>query len=249
MTRTTFPDPSPSPGLDDPGADPILSGRGLRKSYGEAAVLHDVDIDVHRGRALAIVGPSGSGKSTLLHVLAAVLPPDEGRVTLDGRRVDDRSEKLRAGLRRTTFGFVFQQGLLVPELDADENVALPSLLGGVRRGTALAAAREWLDRLGIGDLAARRPGEMSGGQMQRVAVARALAHEPAVVFADEPTGALDVDTAAETADLLFAATRSSGAALVVITHDMTLAGRADDAVSIRRGVLEPVRLTSAGVAA
>lgn len=249
MTRTTSPAAPPSPGLTDPVPGPILSGRGLRKSYGEATVLHDVDLDVHRGRSLAIVGPSGSGKSTLLHVLAAVLPPDAGQVALDGRRIDDRSEKLRAELRRTTFGFVFQQGLLVPELDADENVALPSLLGGVRRGPALAAARSWLERLGIGDLASRRPGEMSGGQMQRVAVARALAHEPTVVFADEPTGALDVDTAAETADLLFAATRSSGAALVVITHDMTLAGRADEAVSIRRGVLEPVRLTSAGVAA
>ncbi|WP_022930463.1 ABC transporter ATP-binding protein [Patulibacter americanus] len=229
-------------------APPILSGRGLRKGYGDAPVLHDVDVDVHRGRALAIVGPSGSGKSTLLHVLAAVLAPDAGTVHVDGRRVDDRSEKTRAALRRSTFGFVFQQGLLVPELDADENVALPMLLDGAPRNRAIRTAREWLGRLGIGDLAGRRPGEMSGGQMQRVAVARALAHEPAVVFADEPTGALDTDTAEATADLLFAAARSTGAALVVITHDLGLAARADEAVAIRRGVLEPAALAPVAVA-
>ncbi|WP_210494080.1 ABC transporter ATP-binding protein [Patulibacter sp. SYSU D01012] len=237
---------APGPGA---GTPPLLTGRGLTKGYGGAPVLHGVDVDVHRGRALAIVGPSGSGKSTLLHVLAAVLPPDDGAVVLEGRRIDDRGERARAALRRSTFGFVFQQGLLVPELDADENVALPMLLGGASRGPALRTAREWLGRLGIGDLVARRPGEMSGGQMQRVAVARALAHGPAIVFADEPTGALDTDTAAETADLLFATVRESGSALVVITHDLALAARADDAVSIRRGALEPVVLEPATVAA
>ncbi|WP_431917834.1 ABC transporter ATP-binding protein [Amycolatopsis tucumanensis] len=218
-----------------PQGSVVLSGRGLVKRYGEHVALAGVDVDIHAGEALAVVGPSGSGKTSLLHVLAGILRPDGGEILLDGRRVDQLSETKRSELRRTEFGFVFQQGMLVAELSAEENVALPMLLGGAKRREAIGAAREWLGRLGLRGREGSRPGELSGGQAQRVAIARALTHRPKVIFADEPTGALDTRTGKDTMDALLVAASDSGTSVVIVTHDVELAASLPRTVTIRDG--------------
>jgi putative ABC transport system ATP-binding protein len=217
---------------------PLLSARGLVKRYGRQHALAGVDIDIQAGEVLAIVGPSGSGKTSLLHVLAGILRADEGETTLAGKRIDQLSETKRSELRRTEFGFVFQSGMLVGELTAEENVALPLLLGGRDRTGAIAVAREWLDRLGLAGKEGRRPGELSGGEAQRVAIARAIAHRPRVIFADEPTGALDTKTGHATVHALISSARATGTAVVVVTHDRELAAAIPRTVSIRDGRIE-----------
>ncbi|MFC4005323.1 ABC transporter ATP-binding protein [Prauserella oleivorans] len=214
---------------------PALSGRGLVKRYGTQYALAGVDIDISPGEAVAIVGPSGSGKTSLLHVLAGILPADDGEVYLAGRRIDSLSEARRSELRRTEFGFVFQSGRLVAELSAEENAALPLLLHGRSRSAALAEARQWLGRLGLAGKESRRPGELSGGEAQRVAIARALGHRPSVIFADEPTGALDTRTGRDTTDALLGAAAETGAAVVIVTHDRDLAESVPRRVAIRDG--------------
>ncbi|GAA3441291.1 ABC transporter ATP-binding protein [Planomonospora venezuelensis] len=204
------------------------------KRFGPAVALAGVGLAVG-GEAVAIMGPSGSGKSTLLHCLAGIMKPDGGEVRLLGQRVDTMRERERSALRRTRFGFVFQFGQLLPELPAEENVALPLMLGGVRRGEAVRRAREWFGPLGLGGMEGRRPGELSGGQAQRVAIARALVTRPAVVFADEPTGALDQATGHDTMRLLVEATRGNDASLVVVTHDPQVARWCDRTVEVRDG--------------
>jgi putative ABC transport system ATP-binding protein len=169
----------------------LLQARGVVKSYGRNPAVRGVSMEIDEGELVAVTGPSGCGKSTLLHCLAAILRPDSGEVTYRGHRVDTWSEKARAKLRRTEFGVLFQFGQLVADLTAAENASLPLLLAGAGRREARTAALRWLDRLGVADVADTRPGEMSGGQQQRCAVARALITEPRVLFADEPTGALD----------------------------------------------------------
>jgi putative ABC transport system ATP-binding protein len=165
------------------------------------------------------MGPSGSGKSTLLHCLAGILVPDGGEVRCDGARLDTLGEEARTRLRGDTFGFVFQFGQLVPELTAPENVALPLLLGGARRAAALARARPWFPRLGLDGLEPRRSGELSGGQAQRVALARALVAGPKVLFADEPTGALDSLAGEQVMDLLVGTAREAGTTVILVTHE------------------------------
>jgi putative ABC transport system ATP-binding protein len=224
---------------DQEAQHPVLAGRGLVKRYGEVHALDGVDITVRAGDVVAIVGPSGSGKSSLLHVLSGVLPADAGEVFLSGRPITTLGETQRSVLRRSAFGFVFQSGLLVAELTAEENAALPLLLSGVARADAMGAARDWLARLGLDGLERRRPGELSGGQAQRVAIARALVHRPRVVFADEPTGALDTTTGQEMVTSLLEAVRQTGAALVVVTHDQTVADRAQRVVEMRDGRVSP----------
>ncbi|NIH77741.1 ABC transporter ATP-binding protein [Amycolatopsis viridis] len=226
-----------------PQGSAVLSGRELVKHYGEQVALAGVDIDIHAGEAIAVVGPSGSGKTTLLHVLAGILRPDTGEITLNGRRVDQLSETGRSELRRTEFGFVFQSGMLVAELSAEENVALPMLLAGVKRRAALGAAREWLGRLGLAGREGSRPGELSGGQAQRVAIARALTHQPKVIFADEPTGALDTRTGKDTMKALLDAASAAGTAVVIVTHDVELAASLPRTVTIRDGrIAQPVEV-------
>ncbi|AHH95871.1 ABC transporter ATP-binding protein [Kutzneria viridogrisea] len=217
--------------------EPILIGRAVVKRYGEVHALAGVDISIGAGEVLAIVGPSGSGKTTLLHVLAGILPADGGEVFLAGRPISGLGEAERSKLRRTEFGFVFQSGMLVAELTADENVALPMLLAGRAKGESMAAAGEWLAKLGLLGLSSRRPGELSGGQAQRVAIARALAHRPKVIFADEPTGALDTRTGQETVSALLEAASATGAAVVIVTHDPAIAARAHRVVEIRDGLI------------
>ena len=226
---------------------PVLIGAALRKSFGGTVALDGVDIAVEAGESVAVMGPSGSGKSTLLHCLAGVLAPDGGIVALEGRRIDKMDERRKSALRRSRFGFVFQDGQLLPELPADENVALPLMLGGVGRHEAVGRAREWLGRLGLSGMERRRPGQLSGGQAQRVAVARALVIGPSVVFADEPTGSLDQSTGGETLELLVGSTRGQNAALIVVTHDPEVARHCHRTVEVRDGRLR--ERASAGASA
>lgn len=214
-----------------------LSARNLSKSYGPVRALAEVDLDIPPGQTVAIMGPSGSGKSTLLHCLSGILVPDSGDVTLGGDAVSALRDRERSLLRRRRFGFVFQDGQLLPELPARENVALPLLLIGIHRNQALQAADHWLGKLGLAGMENRRPGELSGGQAQRVAIARALIHEPEVVFADEPTGALDQATGHEVMQILTATTASSGSTLVVVTHDDEVAGWCQRLVEIRDAMI------------
>lgn len=205
----------------------LLAGRGLHKSFGWTPALRVVDIWLDEGEVLAVMGPSGSGKSTLLHCLAGILTPDHGEVIFDGRRVDRMLDNQRSRLWRGEFGFVFQFGQLVPELPVRENIAFPLMLGGKSRRAALAEAAKWLPRLGPEDVADRLPGEVSGGQGQRVAVARALVAGPRVIFADEPTGSLDSVAADQVMELLVATAKGEGASVVLVTHEPRVAAYAD----------------------
>ena len=213
----------------------VLSGLGLVKSYGHTTVLHEASLEVDRGESVAVMGPSGSGKSTLLYCLSGVVTADRGDVVFDGARVNALSDARRAELRRSAFGFVFQFPGLLPELAADENVALPLMLAGTHRRQAVTRARELFPALGLEGLERRRPGELSGGQAQRVGIARALVLEPAVVFADEPTGALDTETGDDVMSLLVSTVLDRRSALVVVTHDERVAERCDRIVRVVDG--------------
>ena len=221
-----------------------LAAHTLSKSYGPIRALADVTFDIPSGQAVAIMGPSGSGKSTLLHCLSGILVPDAGEVSLGGESVSGLKDKHRSLLRRRRFGFVFQDGQLLPELPARENVALPLLLTGIPRNRALKTADEWLGKLGLAGMENRRPGELSGGQAQRVAIARAVIHEPEVVFADEPTGALDQTTGHEVMQILTATTARSGASLVVVTHDDEVARWCQRLIEIRDAMVHDDQLIS-----
>jgi putative ABC transport system ATP-binding protein len=214
----------------------VLVGDDLHKAFGLTQALRGASIALDEGEVVAVMGPSGSGKSTLLHCLAGLLTPDRGEVRLAGRRIDDLPDRERVNLRRTVFGFVFQFGQLVPELPAVENIALPLLLAGRRRKQALATAAPWLSRLGLDGLGERLPGELSGGQGQRVAMARALVANPRVVFADEPTGSLDSVAADEVVELLVDAARDQGTSALMVTHEPRVAAWADRTVLVRDGV-------------
>ena len=224
----------------------ILEARDVSLSFGSTPALRGADLAIQEGEVLAIMGPSGSGKSTLLHCLAGILVPDAGEVHFDGRRVDSLAETARSALRRDSFGFVFQFGQLVPELTAEENVALPLLLNGVRRAKALAEARPWFAKLGLDGLQGRRSGELSGGQAQRVALGRGLVARPRVLFADEPTGALDSLTGEQVMDLMVTATREQGTTVVLVTHEPRVAAYADREVVVRDGKVHS--LTAGAVA-
>jgi putative ABC transport system ATP-binding protein len=218
----------------DPAA-PVVEARDLTLSFGETPALRGASISVGAGELVAVMGPSGSGKSTLLHCLAGILVPDTGEVWFAGRRVDTLRESERSELRRNRFGFVFQFGQLVPELTAEENIALPLLLNGVGRPQALGQARGWFDRLDLGGLERRRSGELSGGQAQRVALARGLVALPDVVFADEPTGSLDSLAGEQVMELLVGAARDQGTTVVLVTHNPRVAAYADREVIVRDG--------------
>jgi putative ABC transport system ATP-binding protein len=215
----------------------IIEARGLVLSFGETPALRGASLSVERGEVLAVMGPSGSGKSTLLYCLAGILSPDAGVVCFDGQRLGDLREKDRSRLRRDRFGFVFQFGQLVPELTAEENVALPLLLGGMPRGEALTAARSWFERLGLEGMERHRTGEMSGGQSQRVALARGLVAQPDVLFADEPTGSLDSLNGELVMDLLTRTAREQGSTVILVTHEARVAAYADREVVVRDGLV------------
>jgi putative ABC transport system ATP-binding protein len=219
----------------------MLEAIDLHKRFGRTVALDGASLAVSPGEVVAVVGPSGSGKSTLLHCAAGILRPDAGQIVFDGQRVERMSESARSALRRSAFGFVFQFGQLVPELTAAENIALPVMLGGTSRRGALAEAKRWLAQLDLAAVAGKRPGELSGGEGQRVAVARALAHRPRVVFADEPTGSLDSLSGELVMNLLVGLAGDEGAAIVIVTHDARTAAYARRDVVVRDGrVVTPV---------
>lgn len=220
-----------------PGDGPILEAKEAMLSFGETPALRGANLTVARGEILAVMGPSGSGKTTLLHCLAGILVPDSGQVWFAGARTDALREQERSTLRRDHFGFVFQFGQLVPELSAEENVALPLLLGGMRRAQALHEARSWFERLGLSGMERHRSGEMSGGQAQRVALARGLVAQPEVLFADEPTGSLDSLTGELVMELLTDAARHQGTTVVLVTHEARVAAYADREVVVRDGIV------------
>jgi putative ABC transport system ATP-binding protein len=223
----------------------LLEARGLIKSYGPTHALAGVDLTIDQGSSVAIMGASGSGKTTLLHTLAGIITPDSGTVRLTTPngpvQIESLGEKERSTLRRTTFGFVFQQGLLIPELTALENTALPLMLNGMKRQAAEQHAAAWLASLGLSAMLQRRIGELSGGQAQRVAIARAQVAGPAVVFADEPTGALDSATSADVMAALIGSTSAQGRTLVVVTHDETVAAQCGRIVRVRDGRVVELR--------
>ena len=227
--------------IEPQAASALLSTQGITKNFGQVRALAGVTVTIARGETVAIMGPSGSGKSTLLHCLSGVLVPDHGTVTFDGQVVSSLRDRERSHLRLTRFGFVFQDGQLIPELSARENVALPLMLTGTSRGRALGTADGVLERLGLADLRHRRPGDMSGGQAQRTAIARALAGQPDVVFADEPSGALDQATGHEMMQLLTTTVAMSGASLVLVTHDLNVARWCSRLIEIRDGLVHADR--------
>jgi putative ABC transport system ATP-binding protein len=213
----------------------IVEARDLVRSFGETSALRGTSLSIKRGEIVAVMGPSGSGKSTLLHCLAGILVPDSGAVYFDGQQVDAMREAERSRLRRDRFGFVFQFGQLVPELTAEENVALPLLLGGTHRDAALREARTWFERLDLRGMERHRTGEMSGGQCQRVALARGLVAHPDVLFADEPTGSLDSLSGELVMGLLTRAAREQGSTVILVTHEPRVAAYADREVIVRDG--------------
>ncbi len=225
---------------------PVLEARGLVKDYlggdGSAIrVLSGLDVVIAPGEFVAIIGASGSGKSTLLHLLGALDTPGSGEIILDGQAYADVPPDALAGLRNRKIGFVFQFHHLLRDFTALENVMLPLLIAGTPVGGAVERARSVLDALGLGPRLQHRPGMLSGGEQQRVAVARALVAEPVVVLADEPSGNLDPANAERLHQLLAAVSRQQGRALVVVTHNRALADLADRVLALHDGVLAAPR--------
>lgn len=216
-----------------------LSAHALTKRYGGRAVFDGLDLDVRSGEFVALVGRSGAGKSTLLHLLSGIDVPDAGRVRLGDVELTALDEPQRTALRRQRIGLVFQAFNLVPSLSAVDNVRLPMELVGTSPSQAQRAALATLDALGLAGLADRFPEQLSGGEQQRIGVARALAHSPGLVLADEPTGSLDLENAGAVIDLLAAACRQRGATLVLVTHSQDVMDRADRLLRLVDGRLEP----------
>ena len=220
----------------------VLRGVGRTYRQGENAleVLRDVNLTLHPGEIVALVGPSGSGKSTLLHIAGLLDLPDKGDVFIGGKRCAKLDEAARTMLRRTAVGFVYQFHYLLPEFSAAENVALPQRIAGVNPGNAINVASELLNRLGLKDRLHHRPGELSGGEQQRVAICRAVANNPRVLLADEPTGNLDPETSEKVFGELMSLARTQKVACLIATHNMDLAKRMDRAVTMDGGQIKDV---------
>ncbi len=224
------------------GPGPVLRARGLRKRYGagESAVdaLRGVSLELAAGEFVAVVGPSGCGKSTLLHLCGGMDRPTEGTLAVDGIDLADLDDEALTALRRDRVGFVFQFFNLLPTLTLAENIALPLLLAGVPRGAGLARAGEGARRVGLAHRLEHHPAEVSGGELQRAAVARALVHRPALVIADEPTGNLDTENGGRVLSLLRGLNRETGVTVLLATHDAALAAAADRVLRLRDGAEE-----------
>ena len=228
----------------------ILVAEGVRKIYRSGAdsivALHGLDLIVPHGQFVAVMGPSGSGKTTLLNCVSGLDEIDAGRVLVDGLSIHELSDKERTKHRAKEMGFIFQAFNLIPVFTATENVELPLLLAGVREADARIRARDTLDRVGLGHRLDRRPMELSGGEQQRVAVARALAGEPRIVWADEPTGNLDSEMAAAVIELL-GELHAEGLSIILVTHDPTVAAHADRLITVRDGRLVEDKLLAGPV--
>jgi ABC-type lipoprotein export system ATPase subunit len=220
----------------------MVEARGVEKEYAAGGVrvraLRGVDLSIPRGEIVAIMGPSGCGKTTLLNCLSGLDEFDEGEVFVGGESISGMSDRKRTRLRAEKMGFIFQSYNLIPVLSALENVELPLLVAGAKPKEARRRAESVLETVGVPEQAGKRPNEMSGGQQQRVTVARALVNQPSIVWADEPTGALDSETSGEIVDLLVKLNREQGQTFVLVTHDVSVAARAHRTVRMRDGLIE-----------
>ena len=228
-----------------PFAEGILRAEGVHKAFGDTKALDGISLEVAAGELVAIMGPSGSGKSTLVHSLAGIIPVDAGSITYRSTELSRLSDNERTTLRRTDFGFVFQFGQLLNELSCLDNVALPLLLNRTSHDEAYRTAAQRLAELGLTDQSDKLVGELSGGQAQRVAVARALVHRPSVVFADEPTGSLDSLNGERVMELLTSSTKQLGTTLLLITHDPKVAAYCERLVIVRDGRIAATEKASA----
>lgn len=220
--------------------DSMIQLHGITKNFGSLQVLRGIDLQVNRGEVVAIVGPSGAGKTTLLQIMGTLDRPDEGEVIIDGENVSRLSATKIAHFRNKNIGFVFQFHQLLPEFTALENVMIPALIGGTSKKEARQRAQELLDFMGLADRAEHKPNQLSGGEKQRVAVARALVNHPAVVFADEPSGSLDTHNKEELHRLFFDLRDRMGQTFVIVTHDEALASQTDRTIHMLDGyITEP----------
>lgn len=222
----------------------LLAASELRKVYGKGAaervVLNGVNLDINAGEMIALIGPSGSGKSTLLHLLGALDTPTSGTIYFHSKALKTLTEGPLAGYRNQAMGFVWQRHHLLPDFTAEENVAMPLLMGGKGRATALEAAAGWLDQVGLAGRGKQRAGELSGGEQQRVAIARALVNQPELLLADEPTGDLDERNAEAIFDLMQRLHRTHRLTSILATHNRALADRCDRVLSLEHGALQPL---------
>ena len=222
-------------------APPVLEIRNLVRSFPQAngvlEVFKGANATVRRGEIVTLIGPSGAGKSSLLHIAGLLEPPTSGEVLIEGRSAASLSDAERTSIRRTTLGFVYQFHHLLPEFSALENVMMPQRIAGASHAAARAEGLRLLDLVGLTPRADHRPAQLSGGEQQRVAIARAVANAPRVLLADEPTGNLDGATGVEVADLMFRLNREHGTTLVLVTHDLNLAGRCGRRLSLAAGRL------------
>ena len=209
----------------------------IRKSFGTLEVLKGIDLSIHPGEVVSIVGPSGAGKTTLLQIIGTLDRPDSGRVLFDGIDISYYKEKQLSAFRNRHIGFVFQFHQLLPEFSAVENVMMPALIGGASMNEARQRAMEMLDYLHLTDRATHKPAELSGGEKQRVAVARALVNRPQVILADEPSGSLDTHNKEELHQLFFDLRRELGQTFIIVTHDETLAATTDRTIRLLDGVV------------
>ena len=216
----------------------MIDIKGITKSFGQLQVLKGIDLRIEKGEVVSIVGPSGAGKTTLLQIIGTLDKPDSGEIIIDGTDVGKLSSKKLSEFRNKRVGFVFQFHQLLPEFTALENVMIPAFIAGASKGEAKQRAMELLDFMGLSERAGHKPSELSGGEKQRVAVARALVNRPAVVLADEPSGSLDSKNKAELHQLFFDLRDKTGQTFVIVTHDESLAKITDRTIKMRDGMLE-----------
>jgi lipoprotein-releasing system ATP-binding protein len=216
----------------------MINVEGITKSFGSIQVLKGIDLHISKGEVVSIVGPSGAGKTTLLQIMGTLDKADSGSVVINGVDTTSLSKNKLADFRNQNIGFVFQFHQLLPEFTAEENILLPSLIAGAKRSEATARCAELLKFLGMSDRATHKPAELSGGEKQRVAAARALMMAPDIILADEPTGSLDTQNKQELSELLLKLRKEYGQTILLVTHDKELAGIADRIIEIKDGIIE-----------
>jgi len=216
----------------------MIDIKGITKSFGSLQVLKGINLHIDKGEVVSIVGPSGAGKTTLLQIIGTLDKPDSGRIIIDGTDVRELNSRKLSEFRNRRIGFVFQFHQLLPEFTAVENVMIPALISGASKGEAKKRAMELLDFMGLSERAGHKPSELSGGENQRVAVARALVNRPAVILADEPSGSLDSKNKAELHQLFFDLRDKTGQTFVIVTHDENLANITDRTIKMKDGMLE-----------